>query len=66
MSLLFTSAAYIQKSFRLDFIMEANTMIPKQSAASLIWVHIVCIISYLSTQAEQREDDKSHDWQEKG
>ena len=30
--LLFTSAAYIQVPLRLDFIMEANTMNPDQTA----------------------------------
>ena len=29
----FTSAAYIQVQFRLDFIMEANTMNPDQTAS---------------------------------
>ena len=32
--LLFTSAAYIQVHFRLNFIMEANTMNPDQTAPS--------------------------------
>ena len=32
MSSAFTSAAYIQVHFRLDFIMEANTMDPDQTA----------------------------------
>ena len=30
--LLFTPAAYIHEHFRVDFIMEANTMIPDQTA----------------------------------
>ena len=44
---VFTSAAYIQEHFRLDFIMEANTMIiinPDQTPPLL---HIVCKIGYL-------------------
>ena len=42
-------AANIQMHFKLHFIMEANTMIPDQTAplrCSLIRVHIVCIIAY--------------------
>ena len=49
--LLFTSTAYIQVYFWLDFIMEANTMYPDQTAplgSNLIWVHIVCNTGYLS------------------
>ena len=52
--LLFTTAAYIQANFRLDFSMEVNTMNPDQTApfgprlrSSLIWVHIICNIGYL-------------------
>ena len=45
--LLFTSAAYIQVYFRLDFIMDANTMNPDHTARSLIWVHIICKIGYI-------------------
>ena len=38
-------AAYIQMLFKLDFIMEAITMNPDQTAllgSSLIWIHNVC------------------------
>ena len=48
----FTSAAYTQVLFRLDFILEANTMNTDQTAphgSSLTWVHIVCNNSYLRT-----------------
>ena len=41
--LLFTSAAYIQIHLKLDFIMEANTMNPDQTAPK---VHIVCNMGY--------------------
>ena len=43
------SAAYIQMHFRLDLIMEANTMNSDQTTpkwSSLIWVDIVCNIGY--------------------
>ena len=43
----FTSVAYIQVYFRLDFFMEANTKNPDRS--SLIWVHIDYNIGYLWT-----------------
>ena len=39
----FTSAAYVQVQFRLDFIMEANTMNPDDQTAP----YIVCILSIL-------------------
>ena len=55
------SAAYIQVHFKLDFIMEANTMNLYQTA--LIWVHIVCNIGYSRKWADERADDKSWDWQ---
>ena len=42
--LLFTSTANTGVHFRLDLIMEANTMNPDQTALSLIWVHTVCNI----------------------
>ena len=45
--LLYTSAAITLVHFRLDFIMEANTMNPDQTAP--FWVHIVCHIGYLRT-----------------
>ena len=64
----FPSSAYIQVHFRPDYIMEANAMNPDQTApkgSSLIWVHSVCIIGHLSTQAEERVDDKSSDWRQK-
>ena len=32
MSIFFTSPSFIQSHFRLDFIMEANTMNPNQTA----------------------------------
>ena len=51
------SAAHIQVHFRLDFIMEANTMSPDQTApkgSSLNWVHIVCNTYYLGTYADER------------
>ena len=42
--MLFTSAAYIQEMhFRLDFIMEVNTMNPDQIAPLAVGVHIVAI-----------------------
>ena len=48
--LLFTSAAYIQVLFSLDFIIEAYTMHPDQIAhwgqSYLIWVNIVCNLGY--------------------
>ena len=46
-----TSAAYIQVHFRLDFIMEANTLNPVQTAprSSLICVHFICNIGYLKS-----------------
>ena len=62
------SAAYIQEHFRLDFVMEANTMNPDQTAprgSSLNWVHIVCNIGYLNTKADQRVNNKSSNLQEK-
>ena len=34
--MLFTSVAYNQEQFRLDFIMEANTMNPDQTAPGSI------------------------------
>ena len=39
----------MQVHFRLDFIMEAN---------SLTLVHVVCNIGYLRTQADERVDNK--------
>ena len=39
--LTFTSDAYFQEPFGLDFIMKANTMIPDQTAKSIFFV-IMC------------------------
>ena len=47
-------AACMQVHYRLDFILEANTM-----TQVLIWVKIVCNIGYLNTKAEEMTDDKS-------
>ena len=43
-------------------------MEPNQTApfgSSLIWVHFVCNISYLGTEADERAEDKSRDWWER-
>ena len=40
----------------LVFIMEANAVNPD-------WVHIVCNIGYLKTEADERADDERCDWQ---
>ena len=68
-----SSLYYIQLHFRLVFIMKANTVNPDQTApsdcslgSSLIWVHSVCNTGYLRTEADERANDKSHDWREKG
>ena len=50
--LLFSSAAYIQVHFRLDFILDANAMNPDQTVplrgvSNKIWIHIVRNIGYL-------------------
>ena len=55
---------------RLDFIIDANTMssdqtAPKGKGSSLIWVHSVCNIGFLITQADKRADNKSCDGREK-
>ena len=42
--------------------MEANNLNLDQTARSLIWVHIVCNLGYLRTEAYGRADDKSCDW----
>ena len=45
--LLFKSTVYIHVHFRLDFVLEGDTMNPDQTAtlrSSLIWVHIACNI----------------------
>ena len=44
--LLFTPAAFIEEIIRLDFLTEANTMKPDQTAPL---VHIVCNKVYLKT-----------------
>ena len=48
------SAAYTQVHFKLDFIMEANTMYPDQT------VHIFCNTGYLNL-AEEKADENCHD-----
>ena len=60
--LFLTSVVYIQVRFRLDFIMEAKNMTPDKTNVG----HITCNIGYLRLQAEERADDKSRDWREKG
>ena len=63
--LLFTTTAYIQVNFGLDFIMEANTMNTDQTAP-FSWVHIVCNIVYLLRKsADKRADNKRRDKLEK-
>ena len=57
---------YIQVHFRHDIFTEATNMNPYQTAQSLIWVHIVCNIGYLSTYVDERADNKSHDWRGNG
>ena len=44
-------------NFRLDFIIEATTMNPDQTAP-LILAHIVWNIGYLRTQTEDTAEDK--------
>ena len=51
------SAAYIQVHFRLDFIMEANTMNSDQTAPLVL---IVCNIGYLLKNKQSTDLD----WQE--
>ena len=49
----------------LDFIMDANTMNPDQTAplgSSLIWVHIVCNKGCLRTPDKMNRLYKSQDW----
>ena len=53
MSVFFRSATYIEVHFRLDFVIESNTMNPDPLGSSLIWVHIVCNIGYQSTYADE-------------
>ena len=62
------SAEYIQLLFRLLFTMEANTMNPDQTApnSSLIWVHIVCNLSYQSKSEDEQADDTCYERWEKG
>ena len=49
----------------LDLVfMEASNMNPVQLGSSLILVNIVCNTGYL--RADERADDKSCDWWEKG
>ena len=60
--MLTSSIAYIIMHFRLDFIIEANTMNPDQTAplgSSLIWVHSVCNVGYESTQTDERSRERS-------
>ena len=45
--LIFTSTAYIQMHFRLQFIMGVNSMNPGQTAP--FWIYIVCNKGYLRT-----------------
>ena len=34
--------------------------------ADLIWVHIVCNVSHLTSYADERADDKRQDWRDTG
>ena len=45
--LLFMSAAYIQVYFRLDFIVEANTMNPDQTATKKVVKSRVILLQYM-------------------
>ena len=52
-----------------NFIVEANTMNPDQTApegSSLIWIHIVCTIGFQSDYTDERADDNFHEWRGKG
>ena len=58
----FTSATYIHMNFRLDFIMEANTMNYDQTASNennLVLVHIVDSICYLNISRRDSGRQKS-------
>ena len=66
--LLFASAAntkvhLIQTRF---FHVSKYYMYYPYLGSCLICVHIICNIAYLRTQAEERADNKSCDWREKG
>ena len=66
MASAFWSAAYIQVYFRLNFVMEANTMNPDQTAP---WEQSdlgpYCL-QYRLPKNISRVDNKSCDWQGKG
>ena len=56
------SAAYnIQVHFKQDVFMQSNNINPNKTASSLIWVHIVLNIGYLSLGQMRK-----HDWWAKG
>ena len=54
---------YIQVHFRLDFIKEAKTMNPEQSDLDPCCLQYKLLKSIL---ADERADDISRDWREKG
>ena len=60
---------YIQVHFREDFIIHGSKHYEPWSdcsfGSSLIWVHIVCNIGYLKTEADEIADGKCSDWLEK-
>ena len=51
-------------NMKVNFIMEASTVNPDQTA--LIWVHIACSMGYQSTSADERANNNFDEWLEKG
>ena len=59
MSSAYNICCIYSNALQTNFIMEANTMNPDQTApngSSLIWVHIICSKGYQSTQVYERTD----------